>query len=832
MATVYLAHDEQHDRRVAIKVLRPELASGIGAERFLQEIKVTAALQHPHILPLFDSGQIPDTGLVYYVMPFIEGESLRERLDREKMLSFPDALRIIREVGDALSYAHELGLVHRDVKPENILLSRGNALLADFGIARAVTAATGRLTKTGMAIGTVNYMSPEQAGGGGDVDARSDQYSVACVLYEMLAGMPPFSAPTAQGVIARHMMDPVPPLRTLRSTTPPSIEAAIACALSKAQADRFASVSAFVKALHGEGQVPAPLDSATPGARATRRTRIAAAVAVAVVAVAAIEIATRLTGRSIPVNDRRVLVGMFEDQTGDAALAALAAQAASEVSGGLARTGLVEVVDARSATSDPTSASGLAALQRTARALGVASIVSGSYARFGDSVVFQVQLTDAATGTVLRPLRAVAAPIRSAASVVPLLSERVMAGYAAHFDPRLRNYTAMSQPGTYEAWKAFDAGWAARSGFWSDSILRVSRAHMDRAARLDPHFVLPQAINVQSIGWSGTDCLRADSLANALRTSPQTLAEGDAALVKLGVVECHPDPQAEIEATTVLRRTAPDVPEWADAHVGALITLNRPREALRLLESSDALKRQWPFEWNNRRMLLLHTLGRYEDALHAVAALRAVDPDDRFVDRYEMRQWAALGRVDSVDKLLEERLSKTNRLSDAGADLFYVGLELKSHGFRDAGVRACGRAADWYAARPGGERERVQEDVALSLRCAERWREAREVFRSMLARDPSNLNALAGLGVAAFHAGDRGAADSVDQVLAQFARNPGAVFGRAMLASLRGDREAAIRQLQWAMDHGISWGRLHTFVTDFAPVVDDARVQAILRPSR
>ena len=829
MATVYLARDEQHDRRVAIKVLRPEIAAALGAERFLREIKLTAALQHPHILPLFDSGQVPETGLVFYVMPFIEGESLRERLLREQQLSLPDALQIVREVADALAYAHDLGLVHRDIKPENIMLSRGHALVADFGIARAITAAKegDKLTGTGMAIGTVDYMSPEQAVGGDDVDARSDQYSLGCVLYEMLAGGPPFSAPTAQGVLARHLVDPVPSLRTLRSTVPVPVEAAIVSALAKAKADRFPSVLAFVEALDGRRPSPVQPYPAAVLRRSAWTTLVAAVVALGVVGF----LAWRFL-RPPPINDHRVLVGLFEDRTGDAALAGMAAQVATEVTGGLARTGLVEVVDARSATADQASATDLAILKKTARKRGAGSIVWGSYTKAGDSVVFQIQIADAATGAVLRPLRSVSGPAAAPAELAALLAERVMAGYAAHFDRRLHNYSAMSQPGTYQAWKEFDAGWKALSGYWSDSVLRASKIHMDRATQLDPQFVLPQAINVASIGWSQRDCPGADSLANALRQSSQRLTEGDEALVKLGSVECHPDPQAEYEATTVLLRAAPGVPEWMDVQVGALMTLYRPREALAVLESSDELKREDPFAWNNRRMLLLHMLGRYQDALKAVGELRRANPDDRFVDRYEMRQLAALGQADSVDKLLEVRLGKTNRFADAGADLYYVGMELKSHGFRDAGLRACHRAVEWYAARPGGEGDQAPDVVNQALLCAERWIEARQALQAKLAIDSLNHNTRSVLGVSAFHSGDRAAADSADQVLARFGRDPDAVFGRAMLATLRGDREGAIRYLQWAVDHGISWGRLHTFITDFAPLTDDSRVRAMLHPDR
>ena len=204
MATVYLAHDAKHDRRVAVKVLRPELAAAIGAERFLSEIRTTAGLQHPHVLPLFDSGAAE--GLLYYVMPFVEGETLRDRLTRETQLPVADAVRIAGEVAGALDYAHRHGVIHRDIKPENILLHDGAALVADFGIALAAsTAGASRMTETGMSLGTPAYMSPEQAMGERAVDARSDIFSLGCVLYEMPAGQPPFTGATAQAIVAKVM---------------------------------------------------------------------------------------------------------------------------------------------------------------------------------------------------------------------------------------------------------------------------------------------------------------------------------------------------------------------------------------------------------------------------------------------------------------------------------------------------------------------------------------------------------------------------------------------------------------------------------------------------
>ncbi len=249
MAIVFLARDVKHDRQVAVKVFRPELASSLGSERFLREIKIAAKLSHPHILPLYDSGEAD--GFLYYVMPLVEGESLGDRLERDQMLPFKDALQIAREVADALNYAHAQGLVHRDIKPDNIMLTGGHAVVMDFGIARAVSAAGGdKITQTGMAVGSPIYMSPEQAMAVEEIDGRSDIYALGCVLYEMLAGTPPFTGPTPQAVIARHSLDRVPSPAIIRDTISPELEDVIMCALAKAPADRFPTAGDFAEALN------------------------------------------------------------------------------------------------------------------------------------------------------------------------------------------------------------------------------------------------------------------------------------------------------------------------------------------------------------------------------------------------------------------------------------------------------------------------------------------------------------------------------------------------------------------------------------------------------
>ncbi len=334
MATVYLAQDLKHDRKVAIKVLRPELAAVIGAERFLSEIKTTANLQHPHILPLFDSGVArvgsqefggvlgdstpPDSQLhsfLYYVMPYVEGESLRDRLTREKQLPIADAVRVAVEVAGALDYAHRHSVIHRDIKPENILLHDGRALVADFGIALAVSSAgSTRMTETGMSLGTPHYMSPEQAMGEREITARSDVYALGCVTYEMLCGEPPFGGPTAQAVFAKVLTETPRPLIPKRHTIPPHVDAAVLTALEKLPADRFATAAEFATALQ-DGTMAGRHDGKTVARRAAASPprRLAAWLpwAVAVLTIAA-SVWSRWSRPALPVT--RLALALPEDQ--------------------------------------------------------------------------------------------------------------------------------------------------------------------------------------------------------------------------------------------------------------------------------------------------------------------------------------------------------------------------------------------------------------------------------------------------------------------------------------------------------------------------------------
>lgn len=498
MATVYLAHDLKHDRAVAVKLLNDELSATIGEARFVREVRVAAQLTHPHIVPLHDSGFVD--GTLYYIMPYIEGMSLRDHLTNERQLAIPEALRLAAEVGDALAYAHRRGVVHRDIKPENILLTEGHALVADFGIARALDAEGEQLTGTGISIGTPAYMSPEQ-GSGDRVDGRSDIYSLGCVLYEMLAGHPPFTGATGAAVIARHMADVVPPIRTVRPSVSAAVASVIDRALAKTPVDRFPSAHDFVVALR-RGSAPASAVPATPAR--SRRTFIVRAVgaplaflAIVLMVVAFVrrERANSRSGSTDPVSsvvlDRR-RVSLLPLTVSDTGTAYLADGILNEVTAALSRTSDLSVIALSSVAKTQREQSTIAAI---GRALRSGSVIEGSLARHRDSLLVRVRLVDANDETS-RWAQDFSAPV----SAVRDLSTRISAQLARALASRLvdgqsavaATVSTPARDSAYDAYlraKFFDnpSKLGNRYQVQEDSALY----YYERAIALDPRFPLP-----------------------------------------------------------------------------------------------------------------------------------------------------------------------------------------------------------------------------------------------------------------------------------------------------------------------------------------------------
>jgi serine/threonine-protein kinase len=483
MATVYLAEDLKHHRSVAIKVLDPGLAAAIGAERFLREIEIAARLNHPQILPLHDSGAAE--GLLYYVMPYVEGESLREWLSRERQLPLDDALRITHEVADALDYAHSQGVVHRDIKPENILISRGHAVVADFGIARAVVAAGGeQLTMTGLVLGTPLYMSPEQALSDTHVDGRSDLYSLACVLYEMLAGQPPFTGATAESVVHQHLSVEPRSVAGHRPGVPAGIARALGRALAKAPADRFETAARFAEAL------ARPESVALPAAR--RPWRLAwlggAAVVVAVGALLVLRPGRQGPTPARPVHARSAIAVLpFQNLSGEGPHAYFAGGLHDELLTQLTKVAALKVISRTSVmgyqgTSKP--------LKQIATELGVGSVVEGSVQVVGGRLRVTVQLIDAATDEHLWAER-YDRTLADAFAIQSEVAQQIVTAVGVALTSAEQGSLTAAPTTNAEAYRLYLQGreYAARPGSLRETA-EASQQLYERALALDPNFAL------------------------------------------------------------------------------------------------------------------------------------------------------------------------------------------------------------------------------------------------------------------------------------------------------------------------------------------------------
>jgi len=683
MATVYLADDLRHHRQVAIKVLRAELGDSSGADRFLREIETTANLRHPHILPLYDSGVVE--GTLFYVMPVIEGESLRSRLVREKQLPIDEALSITREVADALGYAHSRGVVHRDIKPENILLENGHAVVADFGIARALSAAGGdHLTQTGTAIGTPRYMSPEQAAGERDIDGRSDLYSLGCVLYEMLGGQPPFTGPTAEVIARQHLVTEAAPITNLRPTVPPEVAGALARTLAKNPADRFNPAAQFVHALASPSL--ASTTRAVPAASSSSRLRFVVLAGVALGAAALAWFGARVSGRggAAPVGViQRIAVLPMDNQTGDTAQRFFADGMTREVIGVLSEVG-VRVLGHRAVA--PYRETTLTATQ-IAKELGVDAVVAGAVTRAGDVVQVSAELTDPRTGEALWS-RTFSRPAADVLALQREMASEIARGISARLSPEQSQALTASRPVNPRAYAQYLLA-VEQTNLRTVDGFRRSVEHLKRSLALDSTFAPAWGTMAMThaIALFFTT-ITADSARPIIeQASARAIALDDRlgdAYVARGLLRAAGDWDFAAADRDLASGMARNPSTQARAlYSWVLWETGRHEEAVEAIRQAVEIEPTTP-QWHSDLGWLLWSIP--DSAGARTAAMRAIALDSTFYEPYHLLTWLELrvGNVEAVRAALQKARSA------AGGD-FWFRESLEGHMYAASGDTAAAR---------------------------------------------------------------------------------------------------------------------------------------------
>ena len=834
MARVYLA-TEQHPRRpVAIKVLEPDLSSRLLYDRFIREVELSSRLNHPHIVPIFAAGEVGT--LLYYVMPYIEGESLRHRLLKEGALPWEEALHLAVDVADPLAYAHTQGIVHRDIKPENILLSGGHALLADFGVARAISAAGGQsLTQTGAAVGSPGYMSPEQAMGL-QVDARTDIYSLGCVLFELLTNEPPTGTPFARDVDIWALLDKSGALHGAGTGGARAVKHAISRALAPAPEDRFATVTEFAEALGG----PAPRSSLPQRGRfASRRGWRAAVFGVGLIAVAG-AIAFVLARSSSHLIPGRVVVAAIDNRTGDSSLDNLGRMTADWVTQGLSETGLVEVVPsvtAMAAATPPGQSTGADAIRALGRETRARTVVEGAFYRQDDSLRFQIEIVDARNGKVLRALDPVVGSVANPLGAVDKVRQRVMIALGTLFNPKLAGWAReASQPPDYANYQDFIEGLDRFARF--DYL--GARAYFDRVAAADSTFSVALILSADARLHLGEHAA-ADSIVRRVERSHRPLAPVDRSYLAWVAGILRGNRPAALEAARELARVAPGSDVELLRSSGAT-SLNRPREAIAALGRVDPdrgmFRATFAYAWD--MTTALHMLGEHRRELkEATAGIRRTPGQFRGVVA-DVRALAALGRLDEVRQHLDEAQQLASQDSwTPGNVALLAAAELRTHGYPEAAGDAVTRAITWYERRRAGVGREDDGGLGLALAYFEagRLEDARPLLDGLVAAPNTTgsmgrFAALGTLGAIAAREGKRAEALRFD---GQLKASPerymlgSNTYQRARIHALLGDREAAVDLLQTAILQGMDFWYLHADLA-FASLHDYGPFQELLKP--
>ena len=855
MSRVFVARENALGRAVVVKVLPPELSGVMSAERFRREIQLAASLHHPHIVPVLTAGEA--NGLLYYTMPLVEGESLRSKLSREGELPIPEATRLMQQVADALSYAHEHGVIHRDLKPENILLSGRHAHVVDFGVAKALSASAvvgteSGLTSVGIALGTPAYMAPEQAAADPQSDHRVDIYALGVVAYEALTGTHPFSGRRAQGLLVAHATEVPEPITKRRPSIPASLGRLVERMLEKRPADRPASAEQLLRELDAVSTpnetrpinlTPAGATSAGPSSALTsvpvagplfrmRRWGIlgggiaGAALVVGVTILAA--------HRRQPVLEpKRVVVATFANKSGDHSLDPLGAMAADWIARGLARTGLVDVGGTAAELAARTTGSEAGNLQALAEQARAGLVISGAYYRQGDSILLEADFTDARSQKLMQSVGPISAPLASPLQGVERLRQRVTGSLAAVLDPRLADLAgSTSEPPSYDAYREFLAG---DELFYSDDSAAI--VHYRNAAALDSTYLYPVMREMSAMLNRGEWAATADSLGQSLERKRSSLSPYESAYLDGLLADSRNDPRGSYDGAMAMMRAAPkaDFPVYLAAFYAN--ALNKPREAIALLQRVDpeggAMRgRLYYFDYYGSP---LHALGNYHRELEIAEQGRRQYPNRLYMAAVAVHPLAALGKMQELESLLGEVRTMTTDLRRSVTQSYCVAIyESRAHDRPDAARTLSNELLAWMAAQSSRDAASTQAriDRGWALIATHQWAALRPLADSLTADDTANVNAKGFLALAKAETGDRAGAARTAMTFFSHASWSGtapAEDWHATVSAALGDKAGAFAHMQQGHPDGAlplySWhdSILYELMRDYPPFLEYIR---------
>jgi serine/threonine-protein kinase len=813
MSRVYVAEDRSLHRRIVVKVLPPELAGGIAVSRFQREITLAARLQHPHIVPLLASGEMQ--GLPYYTMPFVDGESLRQRLDRAGELPVAEAVRLLREIASALAYAHDNGIVHRDIKPANVLLSGGISLVADFGVAKALmaSATTGEsLTSTGIAIGTPAYMSPEQVAADPSVDHRADLYSFGMLAYEMLAGRPPFVGRSPHELLSAHVLDAPEPLETRRAGVPSELAALVMRCLAKRPDDRPKDAHAIVRALDA---LVTPSETVAPRARAARRvSRLGLAAGVGVLIAAAGATWFAFTHRSrAAAAENRLVVAPFTNLTGNPAFDNVGRIAADQLTATVAATGAIDVVESNFVlqvlrdTTHPVPER----IQRLAEAAHARFIVTGSVALRGDSLQLRGQLAEVGTGKVVTVFDPVMSASSDAIAALNVLGDHLIGAL------RVGRWVQHAQRGyrapSYAAQEEFDKGmelFALRG----DSPGAIP--FFKQAIALDSTFTRAYLLLEQQ--YLNTSQFKlADSLMQRVERLPQRLTDGERLLHEFHKTELNGDYSAQLQA--LQRLAAHDSSAISLVLAGRVANyLLRPDLAVPAIEAGEPAYLAIG-GWTRGQVLgplveAYHQAGMHDRELRATIDLPAKYPDLLRIARMpRLRAYAGLRQGTAALALADTTLRESS--DSSGIALSVVAItapEFRAHGDTATATALLVMARGWIAAHPVRTPTPIRQTNEGYIFLLDHIADSAVVRFASVVRQKPGLTAIGLLAVAQAMAGDRVHAQTTADSLGALS-GPGEFsahgYWQAAIVATLGDRARAVQLLQKARDNGETMFRWH-----------------------